>query len=195
MKNNKTIQQWVALNGLLKTIKIVALTEAAVIVVFVIISLCLFFKDPLVVVLSENERVFKRATRISQQISPEDIKLFIKGFLHERYAWVNFSPSDISDRIKPFVKDGLYRKISINLKKAKKKSIKGKSLRQTITDVKVQVDKDKIFAKFFKILIIEDIPLIIKSEMAFKLAKGATSSSNPFGMYINGIIEYNEENK
>lgn len=193
--SSKTIKQWIALNGMLKTAKIVAVTQAVVILLLTMVSLNLYFKDPLVVLTDGNTRSFVTAKRKPQDLSPQDIERYVKDFISLKYEWNDFEPMMILERIRPYVKEGFYDKLLSTLKKDKSKAIKGKSIRQTIADVKVKVEKDAVFASFFKILIIEGIPLPIKTEIAFQLAKGATSAINPFGIYVNGVVEHNEENK
>ena len=101
----------------------------------------------------------------------------------------------ILQNIRPFVTEGFYKKLLQQLKRDDNRSIKGKKVKQVIADVKVEVGKKSIVASFYKLLIIEKIPLPVFAQISFQLSRGATTNANRLGMYINGVIKHESKPK
>ena len=64
-----------------------------------------------------------------------------------------------------------------------------KEISQKITDVDIQVTEKGIFAHFYKVLIVEKLPLVIPTKIALAVVQGAQTFVNPEGVYINKILE------
>ena len=97
---------------------------------------------------------------------------------------------DISKQIEPFSTDGFKKKTKKLLKRLKTSGFQGKKeISQKITDVEIQVTEKGIFAKFYKVLIVEKLPLVVPTKIVLAVVQGAQTILNPEGVYINKILE------
>ena len=187
---NKTLHQWLALNKVLKTSKIIGLTQSLAMILLTLLCLGMYFSSPIVVAIKDEHKLFLKGERKATQPSKEDIKRFIEEYIRHRYHWEQFNQKTILNRISPFVTMEFHKRLSAQLKKEDNRSIKGKKVKQVTADVQVQVGEKSIVASFYKLLIIENIPLPIFAQVSFKLKRGARTKANRQGMYVHGIIKH-----
>ena len=192
---DKTLHQWLALNKVLKTSKIIGLTQSVAMILLSLLCLGMYFSHPIVVAIEGKRKYFLSGERKAVSIEKEDIALFIEEYIRARYHWEDFHQKTILNRVKPFVTEGFYKKLFQQLKKSDNRSIKGKKVKQVIADVKVVVGEKSIVASFYKLLIIESIPLPVSAQIAFQLKRGARTKANKMGIYINGVIKHELQGK
>ena len=53
--------------------------------------------------------------------------------------------------------------------------------------ISVQVTKESTIAIFDVVLRVDDIPLIVPTQVALQLVKGVPTEWNPMGLYVNNI--------
>ena len=188
--NNKTLHQWLALNKILKTSKVIGLTQSLAMILLTLLCLGMYFSSPIVVAIKDEHKLFLKGERKATQPSKEDIKRFIEEYIRHRYHWEQFNQKTILNRISPFVTAEFHKRLFGQLKKEDNRSIKGKKVKQVTADVQVQVGEKSIVASFYKLLIIENIPLPIFAQVSFKLKRGARTKANRQGMYVHGIIKH-----
>ena len=194
---NKTMHQWLALNKILKTSKIIGLTQSVAMILLSLLCLGMYFSHPIVVAIdsASKDKHFLSGERKAITLSKEDIKKFIEEYIQARYNWEDFNDKAILHNIRPFVTEGFYKKLIKQLKKEEKLSIKGKKIRQVIADVKVDVGEKSIVASFYKLLIIEKIPLPVFSQISAQLRQGTATKANRLGIYINGIVKHESKSR
>lgn len=192
---SRTINQWVALNAVLKTQRIISLSLGSGVALLSVLCLSMFFQNPTVVLVGDGEKDFVEGQRQEVVIEKSDIERFVRSFIHARYSWEAFNTQNILKSVRPYVVEGFYRKLANDLKKDKDRTIQGKSIKQVVADIKVDISEKDVVASFFKLLIVEGIPLPIVSQVSFQLAKGTATKGNPLGMYVNGIVEHESEGK
>ncbi|MDH5582147.1 MAG: hypothetical protein OEY33_09610, partial [Bdellovibrionales bacterium] len=103
-----------------------------------------------------------------------------------RYSWENINPSILVRNLSPISTNGFLKKLRAELKKEKEGSFK-----QTITNLEIVLTEKESFAKFDKIFKINNIPLIVPTEISLKVIQGERSKWNPMGLYVDGIVEHN----
>ena len=191
-KENKTLNQWLALNKILKTSKVIGLSQSIAMILLSLLCLRLYFSHPIVVVIdsASKDKQFLSGERKAITLSKEDIKRFIERYIQLRYNWKDFNDKAILHNIRPFVTEGFYKKLSKQLKKEDNRSIKGKKVRQVIADIDVVVGEKSIVASFYKLLIIEKIPLPVFSQISFQLRRSTATKANGLGIYVNAIIKH-----
>ena len=194
-KENKTLNQWLALNKILRTSKMIGLAQSLAMILLASLCLGMYFSDPVVVAINGENKSFLSGKREAVPIGKIDIENFIKEYIRVRYDWKDFNEKAILQNISPFVTEGFYKKLIKQLKKEDNRSIKGKKVKQVVADTKVEVGKKSIIASFYKLLIIEKIPLPIFAQISFQLKQGARTRTNRLGMYVDGIIKHESKHK
>lgn len=174
---------------MLKVGKIVGLCQAAAIVLIATLCLRMSYSDSIVVISNGKEKIFATGLKERSKIEKPDVEKFVSDFIRSRYEWDEFNSSAILTRVGPYVSDGFYQKMVAELKKESERTIKGKRVKQVSADIQVNVTEKDVTASFFKLLIVEGIPLPITTEIAFDLTQGTVTRANPIGIYVNGIVE------
>ena len=139
---------------------------------------------------SERGQVYEFAHRKNVTIDEGAIEDFLAKFLHLLFDWKNFNPNDVIKAASPFATDGLLEKLKVELTDRREKDFKGKTISQGITNLEFNFSKDQVVATFDKVLRVNGIPLVIPTEIAFSLIKRSSTSFNPVGLLVNGIVEH-----
>ena len=187
-KENKALNQWLALNKILKTSKLVGLIQGVVMILLILLCLRMYFSPPIVVTLNGDS--WHLGERRAVPLSKKDIGGFIEEYIQARYIWEDFNQKAILLNIRPLVTKDFYKKLSQQLRKHDNRSIKGKKVKQVVADIEVIVGEKSIVASFYKLLVIENIPLPIFSQIDVKLKQGPRTRANKWGVYIHGIIKH-----
>lgn len=189
-KKPKPIDQWLGISTELDLYKKLSLLSGAFCGVLALLIAVLMFRAPIVAVLNDQQLLMLKAERKNIPIGEKQIERIINEFIKQRYQWDKLSPDDISKNIEPFSTGGFTKKTKNLLKDLKKNGFQGKKeISQKITDVDVQVTEKGIFAQFYKVLIVENLPLVIPTKIALAVVKGAQTFVNPEGVYVNKILE------
>ena len=191
IKNNSSFNQWVELNRILKIFKIGLVGLIALNLISWIFVISMTSNTP-IIISKENSRVITyKGDKTYPDITDSEVKIFVKEFVSNRYNWEKFNPKHILGNISPLITKGLEAKLRKNLPR-QFKELKGKSLQQAIVNLKITIDKNNVTASFDRVLKIDGIALISTSEIAFNIIKGENTWANPLGLYVNGVIEHNE---
>ena len=188
-KRKDPIDQWCALSRELNFQKKLSLLLGLFCLILTFFILILFFRPPIVTLIHKDQMLMLQSQRASVPIGEQQIKALLKRFIIERYEWNLLNPKDISARVSPFVTKGLREKIKVFLENIKSKKLKGKSVSQEIGKIRFHIQDDKVYAIFYRILIIENVPLIVPTKLSFSLTQGSQTIANPEGVYINKISE------
>lgn len=185
------IHQWVALNNVLRVYKIAGLSIAGLCALLVVALVMVSFKPPLVVVQNQNEiEQYRSVGKFkSVEINEETIEKVVRKFIHFRYEWNDLDSDRISKNLAPITTSGLNKKLKKIIEELKIKNFKGKAVSQTVTDIKVSVTKEKVIARFDKILKIEGLPLPVPTLIHLQILPDSITHWNPEGLYVNGVIE------
>lgn len=164
---------------------------AGAVVGFMTIALVVMaFRAPLVVVMRGQEKHYYQSVRKSDSITEKDVENFVRDFLESMFNWNSLIPDVILKQVAPFVTTGLSEKISRELIRLVDKDYKGKSLSAGITNIQVQVTEKDVLATFDKVLRIDGMPLVVPTQMKFNIIRGSSTSWNPIGLYVNGLVEH-----
>ena len=107
------LDQWVALNRILKAYKIAGILLGLLCMALVALVFYLATSPPVVVVLKENsQQGFYYGERKRTPITEPALRDFLKEFVQLRYTWKERDPELILKNIAPFITEGLLRKIS-----------------------------------------------------------------------------------
>ena len=164
------------------------LTGLALVLTF--IALYFAHQNPVVITIDGEKTNYYMGGRRPIAISEYDIKIFIKGFIYSFNRWDQFSEDLLNKNVAPLITAGLKKKLSKLLKNGLAKSFKGKRVQQDVANIKIAVTKDHVVASFDKIMRVDNIPLILPTELSFQLIKGESTRWNELGLYVNGITEH-----
>lgn len=152
--------------------------------------LCLIFSNPIVIHEKDGERLGYVGERKEIIITQREIKELVKKFIKRRYEWQVFKPELITRELSPFIKNGLSKKIKVNLLK-EQKQLKGQNIKQYVGKIIVKIDKNnRIIGLFDKVMRIEGIPLLSEAQVLIGIVKGLVTKSNKLGLYINSVVNY-----
>jgi hypothetical protein len=173
-------------------------------IVLAAINFQLMINDPVVILEKDGEKLSFHSERKEVEVTEKEIIKLVENFIHRRYEWDTFSTDGVLAELSPIISVGLKEKLASDLEKEAKTS-KNELFSQYVGKVKVTIDKENnIIGTFDKILRVqkkitgadgdllplERIPLISEAQVMIKVIRGMTTSSNPLGLYINGVINY-----
>ena len=187
--NLSPIDQWMGLNQILNLHKKINVGLMGLCTLLIVIMISQMFKNPIVAIINEDERVFLKAKREALNVGEKEIKKIIKKFVKKRYDWNKLDPDLITERLLPLMTKGLRLRMKLVLEKLKNEDLQKKEVSQKITDVTVTITKKAVLAHFDKVLRVEGIPLVVPTGVSFQVVRGPQTQWNPYGVYINGIIE------
>ena len=188
--NISPIDQWLALNKILKAYKFIAALLGFLSCGLLGLVLYLTSLPPVVVVekAEENQSHFYYyGKRQNMALTEQDISAFLKDFVRLRYTWSSEKQSLVLKNIAPFITKGLLRKT----RAAFQKNIAGKKLKDPIEQVAVNIkpliteQKAQVF--FDRLIRVNGVPMVAPMELEFHLIKGSRSHWNPRGLYVSGI--------
>ncbi len=192
MELNKTadsfsVNQWTALNRFLFIYKAVGVAIAVLCLILGAVCIILSNKSPVVVLASENEFFYFQGRHSQVDLNEGDIKRFVEKFVTRYYNWRELNPEQIIKNIGPLATDGFKDNTLANMKLRKEKEFLGKKVQQSVAGISVQITKESTIAIFDVVLRVEGIPLIVPTQVAFQLVKGAQTEWNPMGLYVNSL--------
>lgn len=182
---NETLNNWLKINRSIARLSIASLIQGIANIVLLIFAIMLYSKSPIVVLTDGKDARFYQSQKAEIKISEGVIKRHIEKFIYQRYKWDKLDVKKISKSLSYLTTKGFNKRVQLELKKLRAE-LKG-HLSQDITDIKVIVtDKDTV-ASFDRVLRVNGVPLLIPTQMSFKIVKGDRHSLNPSGLEINGI--------
>lgn len=192
-QGNKIVSQWATLNHSVVFLKWLAtgLIGISSILSFVVIYQEL--ESPTVITLDQERKTFHKGNKTDAPINESDVREFVEDFLGLLNKWDQFVPDIIIRNIDPFVTEGLKKKLNDLYKGKLQEEFKGKTIKQDIANVIVTVTDKLVAATFDKVLRINEIPIVIPTELSFDVIVDTPTEWNPRGLFINGITEHKGE--
>ncbi|MEK6774182.1 MAG: hypothetical protein AABY64_09590 [Bdellovibrionota bacterium] len=190
LKNNESsilVNQWIALNRFLFIYKAVGVAITGLCLLLGVVCIFLANKSPVVILASENDYLYFQGHNSQVALTEIDIKRFVEKFVTRYYNWSELNPDLIIKNIEPLATDGFKINTLANLKFRKEKEFLGKKIQQSVAGISVQITKESTVAIFDVVLRVEGIPLIVTTQVAFQLVKGAQTEWNPMGLYVNSL--------
>lgn len=194
IKSNESVpNQWIRLNHALSIYRIGALTLSALSLVLAIIVGILATSDPVVVVTDQDSKIFFQGRHEHVAVTDEDIKAFIATWVTARYTWTQLDQNSIIRGIEPISTNGFLTKLSDQLGKRKLDLKEGQKLEEIAVNVRPVVNQKEALASFDRIVRINEIPIVVPSEVALDIVQGKRTRWNPLGLYVNGIVEHEKK--
>jgi len=182
--------QWISLNRLMSFYRGIGVFFFLVSMISWIMMGFFLLKDPIVVVLSQKDKIWIHGENKKVPIEKEDIIEIVKKFIEHRYQWKKINLTEMFQNIHPMTTSGLFSKIEDDVTNFVKKEMKDKRFSQTVSNIEVKILKNSITASFDRIIRINELPLIAPLELSLEIVSGSRTPLNPIGLYVNGIIEH-----
>lgn len=182
--------QWISLNRLMAFYRGIGVFFFVVSLISWVTMGFFLLKDPIVVVLSQKDKIWVHGESKKVPVEKEDIIEMVKRFIEHRYQWKKMNLTEMFQNIHPITTSGLFSKIEDDVATFVKKEMKDKSFSQTVSNIEVRVLKNRIAASFDRIVRINELPLVAPLELSLEITSGTRTPLNPIGLYINGIIEH-----
>jgi len=158
------------------------------------------------IVISEGEKNILSFSGERKEIvvTEKEIKKIAEDFIKRRYQWDEYSQSEILANLTPLLTSGLKEKIADELKKQRESF---KTVSQYVGKVQITVDAEgNVVGVFDKILritgnlkndstnleAIQKIPLLSESQILLKVVRGSVTLENPLGIYVNSVVNYEQ---
>ena len=190
VKEDKVYSQWAAFNNSHHTMKLICVTLSVLSLLVVVLCFYVGDKTPIVVREKAGDLEYLAGSKQKVTIDEKNIKRLIRSYIDMRYTWDRMNIKQIARNISPFVTNGLEKKTKAQLQQYRTKEFKGKLLKQRITTPDIVVTKESTRAYFYRVLIINQIPLLIPMQIQFGLVKGDVTNWNRLGIYINAKKVY-----
>ena len=193
MKKANSLRAWTDINALLRTHKLINLGLVTVCVLQVFVIGWMYAADPIVVIKEGDKQQYHAGQRANLPISETAVEEFVRKFLHIRYEWDKLDPQAKQKGLSPIVTDGLQKKLLKLLTHLKNKEFQGKDTSQAIVNIKISVTKEKVVARFDKLLRVEGVPIPVPTTLSLHIIRGTPNVWNPVGLLVNGVIEHQEK--
>ncbi len=190
MKSSTAYRAWMDLNSVLRFHKLINAGALLVCLTQTVVILSLIFSDPIVVKEGDGELSYMIGSKAPVPINEQVVEDFVYKFLKVRYEWQELEPGSMAKSLQPVVTDGLSKKLYGLFTHLKDKEFEGKQVSQSIVNVKIEVTKEQVAARFDKLLKIEGIPIPVPTTVSLNIIRGASNRWNPVGLYVNGIKEH-----
>lgn len=120
----------------------------------------------------------------------ESVAELVEDFVKARYEWENFEPQVIVKKLEPYTTEALRTKLFEEFGKKGFQNKPGDSVEQSVARIRPDVSDKAVLATFDRVLRINGIPVVVPTEISLLLSEGPKTFSNPMGLYINGVIEH-----
>ncbi|MGE3263238.1 MAG: hypothetical protein AB7K68_15765 [Bacteriovoracia bacterium] len=189
-KSKNTIPNiWTAQENLIHFYRILSAGLGGLAVILLVVAVAFGFRDPIVVVKSDDAQEFFVSRRAPVSIEKKDVENITRRFLDALYVWPEFNGQALAKEIAPYAEEALVGKIVETQVLKYGKDFKGKKLAQELSFVNVTVQEDRVVCNFDRILKIEGIPLVIPTEVTLSMLRGSSTRENPMGVFVSGILE------
>lgn len=179
--------QLIALNRFLYIYKIIGLGLIILCLVLGAAYIKLANQNPIVVLAKDNNLSYYQGKHLQVSLNESNIKTFVEKFIDRYYNWNDLNPEVIFKNTEPFITDGLKESTLNNFKTRKEKDFFGKKLQQAVAGLSVQVTKESTIAVFDVVLRVDNIPLVVPTQVSLQLVRGVQTEWNPMGLYVNSI--------
>lgn len=147
-------------------------------------------QTPLVV--ERDNSVYRSLLVEKTDVKPtkESVAELVEDFVKARYEWENFEPQVIVKKLEPYTTEALRTKLFEEFGKKGFQNKPGDSVEQSVARIRPDVSDKAVLATFDRVLRINGIPVVVPTEISLLLSEGPKTFSNPMGLYINGVIEH-----
>lgn len=190
MNNLSPRTQWLALNRIANTYKVICFSLAGALVFSLCILAYVSALPPIVVSKDVNGIERYSSNRENIDLQNEEIKNFVKIFITRNYTWEKMNDPAHLINIRPFVTEDFLKLLSSN-KNSNAKNLDGVS--QYVGNIKVSVSDKEIIAQFDKIVRLKGLPLVSVTQISLQIIKDTPNKWNPVGLYVNGLIEHGDK--
>ncbi len=187
--NNKTVDNWKAINKSLFLYKVIGIGAILVGLFSSITSLYLVNADPIIAMVKNDRKTYIQGSKSTFTVTSEDVEDFVIRYAHTRYDWKEFDPMRILKDLE-CITTKAYRKKLLKLLGKEKHNNKDEKIEQYISYVRPALGKNKAHASFDRVIRINNIPIIVPTELDLTIIQDAKTRCNPTGLYVNGATEY-----
>lgn len=181
---------WTAQENVIHFYKIVSATLGIVAFCLLIALVVSCFRDPIVVIRTNSETEYYPSERATVPIGKPEVQKFTREFIAALYVWSGFDAETLRKEVSVYVEENLLEKLMTAQVQRYVKELKSKKMSQAVTSIEVEVLADKVIARFDRLLKIENVPIVIPTELTLSMIQGSQTRVNPMGIYISGILEH-----
>lgn len=181
---------WTAQENVIHFYKLVSVGLGVIVFMLIGALLISYFRDPIVVIRTNSELEFYPSNRVKAPIGKPEVQKFTKEFIAALYVWSDFNVEKLKKEVSVYVSEDLLEKLMSAQTQRYMKELKNKKIFQAVTSIEIEVLNDKVVARFDRLLKIENIPIVIPTELTLTMIQGSSTRVNPMGIYISGMIEH-----
>jgi hypothetical protein len=150
--------------------------------------------DPKPIVVEKRNSIFESLEVRREPIaaSEQAVGELVSQFVRLRYEWPTFNPEMIVKQLEPITTEGLRVKLVQEFGSKAHENKEGNSVEQSVSRIRPSVSEKAVLATFDRILRVNNVPLVIPTQISILLSEGPKTSLNPLGLYVNGVIEHEE---
>ena len=185
-EDGKPINQWVALNRILFLYKVGGAAVAGICLLLIVLCIILANRNPIVAIDRSGNYTFVQGEARSAPLTADNIKRFVESYIGLAYQWDSLDPVKITKNITPLVTDDFRSQELSQLNVEKIKTFAGKTVKQSIAGLAVQISKNSTIATFDIVLRVDNVPLVVPTQVELELVQGDKTRWNPLGLYVNG---------
>lgn len=186
----EAVDQWLAMNHQNQMYKIGGIVCLGIVCLLFVTVIFQTTKAPFVVVETEDKKMPYLATAKKFDIGEEQLERFVTEYLYLYNKWEKLDPNAIVRQIAPFSTEGLTEKLKNYLSERLNKGLKDKTVTQDIAHLKIKITEKQIIASYDKVIHINNIPLVMPTQVSLQISGGSPNRWNPMGLYVNGILEH-----
>ena len=180
MDKISTTGQWAALNNSVHTLKILCLALAALLAASLAYTGYVATLPPVVI---EKDGGARYASRRAEDDEPttKDIEAFVGRFIEASYG-LKTGKTKRAPNIRAFVTEDFFELAD------KRRQKEAGDVSQYVGNIRVSVTQEEITATFDRIIRIKGIPMVSPMQVSLQLLQEAPNESNPWGLYVNGMV-------
>lgn len=189
-EENNYFEKWTYMQKNQQFQKRIILSLLGLIGLLLLIVLFAGQQTPLVV--ERDNSVYRSLFVEKSDVKPtkESVAELVEDFVKARYEWENFEPQVIVKKLEPYTTEALRTKLFEEFGKKGFQNKPGDSVEQSVARIRPDVSDKAVLATFDRVLRINGIPVVVPTEISLLLSEGPKTFSNPMGLYINGVIEH-----
>lgn len=193
-ENNRVQNQWASINIELKRYQYLLVGLfflCAFLSAGLVISL---FQDPVVVLTNRmNQRIYFSGKKSATNLEKNDVEDFVREFVRMRFTFKSSDLSLMAQNIIPFATEEYVRASQEMLSKELNQTKQQGEIIQTVGEIQVVTSNKDVKAYFDKIVRFKGIPLVSPTSIELQLLKKRPNNWNPWGLYVNGVIEHESQ--
>lgn len=190
----KVHNQWTTINLEVKRYQYCLI---ALFILCIILSLGLvisLFQDPIVVLTNKmNQQIYFSGKKTETNPNKGNVEDLVREFVRLRFTFKSSDLSLMAQNISPFATVEYVKASFDMLSKELNQNKQQGEIVQTVGEIQVVVTDKEVKAYFDKIVRFKGIPLISPSSVELQLLKNRPNYWNPWGLYINGVIEHESQ--